>query len=363
MPHRYNEIKNVLVTGEHPKIDIYLSDKLKHEFANVPQGNTYTKSKNVKQLVVYNLGGELGAVFTAKRVQNAAKNIGWDIVILNIKHAHGRRRFNRDAITFMQPDFVISHHVVGTVQGIPHYLMLHYPNAQKFENMERFFPEYNGLLTSFKAELNEFEVEGRVLDSEPFYLSVSRDNGAFEPIAFKKIFFSGTLWDERRGGADFKYMLKKLDEDGIAKFYGPPKLWEGYNSYEGFLPYNVEEFLGAMKQAGIALVAHGVDHYNYSVPSSRVFEAAAASNIIISDGIQFVRDHFGDSVLYYDPTVSGEELYKQIKAHYNWIQEHPEEAAAMAKRSNEIFNEKFTLEQQLLGVEQMYLRQQNENSK
>ena len=89
-------------------------------------------------------------------------------------------------------------------------------------------------------------------------------------------------------------------------------------------------------------------------PSARIFEAAAASSIIISDELPFTKKHFGDSVLYVDTTRSAEEMFRTINAHMQWIFAHQGEAEAMARRSHQIFCEKFALEDLMRDILDLY---------
>ena len=99
---------------------------------------------------------------------------------------------------------------------------------------------------------------------------------------------------------------------------------------------------------------HSESHHKYKIPSGRIFEAVAASAVVITDRNPFVMEHFGDSLLYIDQTLSGDEMFNQIDAHVMWIQNHPEEALEMAKRAHQIFEEKFLLEQQLLQFDEFH---------
>jgi len=47
-------------------------------------------------------------------------------------------------------------------------------------------------------------------------------------------------------------------------------------------------------------------------------------------------------------------MYKQVKAHYDWIKANPEKAKAMAARAHQIFLEKFTLEKDLVRIAKMH---------
>ena len=104
----------------------------------------------------------------------------------------------------------------------------------------------------------------------------------------------------------------------------------------------------------LPLVLHSHEHIKGGVPTSRIFEAAAASAVIICDHHPFVEKEFGDAVLYIDPNQDPEAVFKQIDDHMKWVHANPDEAMALARRSHAIFMERFTLENELLKIGQMY---------
>jgi phosphoglycerol transferase len=111
-----------------------------------------------------------------------------------------------------------------------------------------------------------------------------------------------------------------------------------------------------MKKAGVALVLHSGSHLRSHTITSRIFEAAAASCVIICDEHKFVKDNFGDSVLYIDVTKSPEEIFKQIDTHMQWILANPEKAIELARRSHKIFVDNFTLEKEVDKIKKFYDR-------
>jgi len=109
-----------------------------------------------------------------------------------------------------------------------------------------------------------------------------------------------------------------------------------------------------MQECGIVLILHSETHLKGNAPTGRIFEAAAASCVVISDRHPFVIQEFGDSVLYIDQDESAEEMARQIESHLGWIQSHPAAAQEMAEKCHRIFEERFTLEQQLLRLQTVY---------
>ena len=150
-------------------------------------------------------------------------------------------------------------------------------------------------------------------------------------------------------------MFSLLDQNDWLQVYGPEERW-GFipHSLKGMLPFDGISIRKAIQEAGIALVLHSSRHLGIGAPSARVFEAAAASAVIISDMHPFIMREFGGSVLYVDHRKNGEEMFKQIKSHMEWIRLHPEEAKELAYRSHKIFLEKFTLESELLKLSDFF---------
>jgi spore maturation protein CgeB len=102
-----------------------------------------------------------------------------------------------------------------------------------------------------------------------------------------------------------------------------------------------------MNNTGVTLILHDADHFLGRTPTARIFEAAAASTIIITDRNPFIEKNFRDAVLYIDQEKSAEELFQQIDSHMKWIKDNPEKALLLAKKAHEIFIQKYTLEAQL----------------
>lgn len=150
----------------------------------------------------------------------------------------------------------------------------------------------------------------------------------------------------------YKKLLKKLDKDGIIDIYGPKKVfgtepWKNFTSYRGMIPFDGRSIIKKMHEAGIVLALHSKSHNREHYVSNRIFEAAAAGAIIISDDNEFVRKYFGDSVYYIDIFKDPDTLEKDLAKILNEIFSHKKEAFEKAKRAQNIFLEKLSLDTQV----------------
>ena len=118
--------------------------------------------------------------------------------------------------------------------------------------------------------------------------------------------------------------------------------------------FDENEFRQGMREAGIVLILNSQYNLYLGTPAARVFEAAAASTMIISDLHPFIIREFGDAILYVNQNQPTEALYAQINGHLEWIISHPQEAEAMAKKAHAIFIEKFTIEKQLESLSELH---------
>lgn len=166
------------------------------------------------------------------------------------------------------------------------------------------------------------------------------------------LMYCGAAWCQQQSDKKGRYwnLWNQLDEQDYFKVYGLETTWTGLKSYGGFIPADGKRFVDTANKHGMMLVLHSKIHTDLGAPSGRIFEAAAAAALIISDRHPFVVREFGDTVLYID--VSREDLFEQVDAHVQWARAHPEQAKAMAHTAHTLFLEKFTLEQQLLHLYQ-----------
>jgi hypothetical protein len=176
-----------------------------------------------------------------------------------------------------------------------------------------------------------------------------------EPAEPKNLMWLSGGWDKFRSSENYRKFIKKLSENVPMKVYGH------YNSssylasivYGGYIPPSIDN-IEAIRKNGIYLLTHSDSHFKGGEPNMRGFEAAAANAVVISDRHPFIVANFGDSFLYFDHTASSDEMYRQVKAHVDWIMANPKEAKAMAAKAHKIFLEKFTLEKDLVRIAKMH---------
>jgi Glycosyl transferases group 1 len=328
--------------------------------------NGYQKSTPHHILILYSGIPELEWI---KRIERACHHLEWKcsslfcgnfpIEELGLKPADPDKI--AQCIEKIDPDFTISLWDNKIFSNhCPNYLCIT-GGTMRFHRPEIDISEifnFNGIL--YSTEEIDF-LKGFFLASGKEFRSIkwypSCENTEFKELIFKKLFCCGNAWGENREGEEYKKLFSLLDQREWLAVYGPKERWAFVsNSAKGFLPVDGISIRKAIQEAGIALVIHSNWHLDVGAPSSRIFEAAAASAIIISDKHPFIIKEFGDSVLYFDQNQSGENMYQQIAEHIESILSHPTEATEMAKRAHQIFIDKYTLEDQLKNLSDFYER-------
>jgi hypothetical protein len=142
-------------------------------------------------------------------------------------------------------------------------------------------------------------------------------------------------------------LFQLLDETGYCDFYGSARAWSGKSahSWKGEIPLRgLRDVQDVMEEAGIALLLHHEQQFKSGSAVYRDFEALSSSCVIITEKTAFMQENFGDCALFIDTDHSVEEIFEQIDTHVRWIHAHPEEAIEMARKSHQIFCDKFSLE-------------------
>lgn len=295
----------------------------------------------------------------SKRLTFASQNLGWECFPVYCK----AKPISTPLLTLtpidvqgeldeIEPDFVISlwdNKVFS--DRYPHFLCVT-GGTMRFHKFETDISEvfkFKGILYACDAIdfLKGFYLaSGKQFQGIKWYPSCEKTD--FVTLDYRRLFCCGWAWGENRQGEEYTKMFTLLAQTKLLDVYGPEERWQFIReAARGFLPFDGSSLRQAIREAGIALVLHSSWHIEISAPSSRIFEAVAASAIAICDQHPFIQREFGDSVLYVDHTQPGEEMFKQIQAHIAWILSHPDEAEAMARRAHQIFLQKFTLEGQL----------------
>ena len=172
----------------------------------------------------------------------------------------------------------------------------------------------------------------------------------------KTLFYCGVNWERLgRYGGRHQSLLRALDGTGLLSIYGPAELmgkpvWSDFRSYRGPLPFDGRAVVDAIGLHGVALVLTSVAHKLSDIASNRLFESVAAGALVIADRHDFVRETFGDDVLYIDEVASPARAAQQIADHVAWSNDNAEAAAAMVRRAQRAFKSRFSLDDQLAGI-------------
>ncbi len=154
----------------------------------------------------------------------------------------------------------------------------------------------------------------------------------------------GSLWGRKSDG--LYQAIRNLAKQDYMFFINHPQLLLDTNDFQRFTDPapSISDLQRLLNKHGIALCVHSNFHNTAGIPSSRIFEIISSGAIAISDKNPFVIKYFGNNVLYFDQTLSAEEIYKQIDDHVSWVKANPEQAEIMAKNAHKILQDKFTTE-------------------
>ena len=170
------------------------------------------------------------------------------------------------------------------------------------------------------------------------------------PTLLKKpaLFYCGSNWEKV---PRHKGLFSLLDKKEYTQFYGLPQKWKGYRAFKGEIPFDGQSILTAISKCGVILAINGEKHHWAGAVTNRLYEGCAGGAVIITDTNPFIKKHWGDSVFYVDVVPEHpEHMLEQIDKYMQWIIAHPQDALAMAKRAQQIFKEKFSLEKQLADI-------------
>jgi hypothetical protein len=326
--------------------------------------NLPSKTYNILIPTPYN-GGERDM---AVRLEIASKNLGWNGKAFFFRNDWSLThpvKFDIDEnqtgeTTLFQffenfnPDFIISLYPRKySHKRIPNYLAMTRSHDENIRIHGKKLLQYDGYLCvpqkmdSLLSFLDRNRKKRDIFEWVPTVLK-----SEYKPLEPKKLFYCGTNWDALRTSKPYQDCLRMLDETGLMDVYGTESMKNWHlKCYKGELPYDGKSLISGIREAGVSLVLHSQEHLDYEVVAGRIFEAAAAGAVIISDRHGFIMREFQDSVLYIDidkdKKLSADEMFRQIYTHLIWVVEHPVEAEKLARKAHSIFSAKFTLEDQL----------------
>lgn len=287
------------------------------------------------------------------RIKKAAESLGWEVFLDEKKGRILRKIKNLDWVICVVPRY-------KSIQlKCPTYLTIFHPFSFLDEEgkLLPLHEKYDGYLLTIDPP-EGFESNLKALKKEPFHLPFypTVQNIEYKKLSPNELTTMIPVWGNRLNDEKFKKLYASLGKSGFARFYGinenPDIIHEGYM---GKVPFDGSSLINAIQKHGIVLVFHSDIHNKNKIPSARIFEAAAASAVIISDENSFVKKHFGDSVYYVDTSQPSNEIYMQIEKHIAEIQQNPEKALKMAQQAHQIFEDHFLMTHQLQNIQSIYI--------
>lgn len=284
----------------------------------------------------------------AWRIKMTGEKLGWKVII-DEERGSKIKDLPLDWVISLLPncEFLNPH--------CPNYLVVFHPFNYLDENRKflSIHEKYDGYLLTINDRENleqGLKEHNKEFYYIPFYPSIYQI--PYKELEFEDLFVMIPVWGNRL--KDFKYreLFKLLSQSDSAVFYGVNSNADIISrGYRGSLPFDGESVINVIQKHGLVLVIHSDIHNRESIPTSRIFEAAGSSAVIISDENPFVKQHFGDSVFYIDTSLPVESIIEQILDHLMTIQLYPELALEMSRKAHQIFIESFTMENQLLNLE------------
>ncbi len=295
------------------------------------------------------------------RIKIAAENLGWVAFLDEHRGSDLKKIKNLDWVICLIPDNRRFYHNSSQFLTVFHPFNYLEPEG----TLRPFYEKYDGYLLTIKqpdAFERSFQSKNRRLFSLPFYPSLQYVE--YKEVALDSLMTMIPVWGDRLIDEKFKKVYKALSREGFTKFYGiHPNSDIIENGYMGKIPFDGTSVIDILQKHGIVLIFHSQIHNQEEIPSSRIFEAAAASTVIISDTNGFVKKHFGDTVFYVDTSLPAEDIYLQIKNHVAAIRQDPKMALEMAKKAHQIYVDRFLMTDQLLKIHSMHTEIQKYKAK
>ena len=156
-----------------------------------------------------------------------------------------------------------------------------------------------------------------------------------------KLCYFGTNWDPRA-----RSLFRSLGARSYFRVYGPSGAWDYLEgeSYCGSVPFDGRAVQLEYARYGCGLVVLSKSHALDDVISNRIFEIASVGALAICPDIPWIRKHFGDSVLYYDPFQTGLRIARTIDRLMDEVANNPALMEEKALRARGIFEKLFSAE-------------------
>jgi len=284
----------------------------------------------------------------ARRIEIAAQRLGWEAVTCRTPQE----------IYASQPDCVLAmHDNAPKLTEFPTYGCIWSP-PRFFEGVDKAIAHilsYDGYLVAAPSIDRWLH---RLLSNTPkpflrmpFYTSSPATEYQPPNLDEPQLVYCGSNWDGQR----FSDLFRELDQRPYMAVYGNPNGWQYLkNAYRDRLPFDGTSVLNTLNQAGVGLCLHRDEHRQAGVASMRIFEIVAAGAVAICSDHAFIRDAFGDAVLYIDAEAPVDEQARQVDHHMAWIVANRDAAIALTQQAHARFLDHYTLEKLLQNLPQLH---------
>jgi hypothetical protein len=283
-------------------------------------------------------GQQVAETELARRITVAAGRLGWE----------AREVATSGEIIAWQPDFVLAlHFFTPKLTAFPTYgCMWNPPSALETDPaFVRNVLGYDAYLTSCERT-NEWIRDlldglGKQTFFAPLYTSWPSRRWRAPALDAPRLVYIGTNWD----GARYEAFFRSLAERPFLDVYGPLGRWShATQAHRGPLPFDGESVLDVLNRSGVGLCLHRPEHREAGIPSLRIFEIACSGAVAICQEHPFIREKFGDAVLYLSDGLEPDALAQQIEDRMRWIEAHRKQAVEMSRQAHAVFERHLSLE-------------------
>ncbi len=248
-------------------------------------------------------------------------------------------------------DFLISTSAsIRKTTSHPTYLSAHAPRSHYVDNEAVFSStlSYDGYLciSDSLARLFSQIAESRGIQpvvpgfyyNNPQKSELTADLPAAAANGELALCYFGTNWDGRA-----ERLFARLAAKPYMRIYGPEAAWRTLppGGYKGSVPFDGVSVQKEYARYGAGLVCLSQEHLLDDIVSNRIFEIASAGACAICPDTPWMRDNFGDSVFYYEPFASTEQITVRIDEIMAQIAADPAAAQGRAQQARQVFEARF----------------------
>lgn len=321
-------------------------------------------------------GVQCGESEARTRIKYCLEELGHELIEIDKKN----KLFNNDEIHIdaIGADFVFSHGVTEQVHIVYpdifstffYWCPASFLSAQQGINYISYLNKHDSIVGGYESEKTIEDLKNNGLfdyDSLlKFGASVPKDWAILpKNNKDKRVFYVGMNVESKFKNMRYADLIQYLCKNDLIDIYGQDialglkKLWSGFKGHKGSIPFDGKTILSKINEAGICLALNSDVHNNVDYVSNRIYEAAAAGSVIISDDNKYVRRYFKDSVYYVDVQQPEEKIIEDIIKIIEDINLNPQKAYEMACEAQRIFVEELSLEKQVENLINYLIAEKN----